>query len=477
MIWSNVRRRRGTAYVGIAAASLLVAGVAVSAAPGVAAAAGTDNCSSSNVKPGLTRVGHFGGISRPKSTGHCATAAEGRDPNGGGGTPPLLYHGGDMMATRAVKDRVAITPIYWAPSGYSFTTSYKSLINRYLGDAAADSDKATNVFSTLWEYNGGTGYINYRMQRLATINDTNPYPAAGCTTNAGPVYSDNTGYSTCLDDDQLMAEIDNVVAAHNLVRDNGHMYVIFLPKHVESCFYSSDPSHASDQACTLNASPSAAYCAYHSILNDNKTVYANMPFPVYSSVIPFTCGSEASFPTNEAPNGDTDADVEISPLSHEISEAMSDPDVSLGWYDSTGYENGDECAYTYGAASGTAGALYNQTINGHHYLTQEEFSNYDFNQGRGGCLQSYYPAAKPGVTQLSSHSGSTAGGSTIILTGTTLGGADSVMFGTVPATFTVGDPTHLRVTVPAHTAGTVNVIVHNAQGSSAVVSTDHYKFS
>ena len=40
-----------------------------------------------------------------------------------------------------------------------------------------------------------------------------------------------------------------------------------------------------------------------------------------------------------------------------------------------------------GPTSGTPGALYNQTINGHHYLTQEEFSNNSFFQSGGGCLQ------------------------------------------------------------------------------------------
>jgi hypothetical protein len=37
--------------------------------------------------------------------------------------------------------------------------------------------------------------------------------------------------------------------------------------------------------------------------------------------------------------------------------------------------------------SGTAGQLYNQAINNHRYLTQEEFSNNSFFQ-RGGGLQS-----------------------------------------------------------------------------------------
>ena len=68
-------------------------------------------------------------------------------------------------------------------------------------------------------------------------------------------------------------------------------------------------------------------------------------------------------------------------------EATTDPDTTTGWYDSTGYENGDECAYVYGVTRGSGTRQYNQTINDDHFLTQEEFSNIDFAQTGGGCLQ------------------------------------------------------------------------------------------
>jgi hypothetical protein len=420
-----------------------------------------------------TRVGHFAGIVRPARTSTTCARPTGGDPHNPGGTPPLINHGGPMMSTRANADKVVITPIFWAPSGYSFTSAYKSLLNRYLADAAHDSDKSTNVFATWFEFNGTNGFINYRVQLGTPITDTTAYPAAGCTTSPGPVYSDNTGYTTCLDDAQIQSEVSSQVASHGLTRDLGHMYVMYLPKHVESCFF---PGNPSNQQCTINITPSAAYCAYHSELGGN-TVYANMPFPVYSSATGFTCSSEFTLGANESPNGNTDADVEISPLSHEISEAVTDPDTSTGWFDSSGFENGDECAYEYGATHGTAGALYNQTINGHHYLTQEEFSNNNFNQGKGGCLQTYIPKAKPAVTSMTSHAGSTAGGQVFTIVGTTFGGANAVHFGTTAATFTVVDPTHIRVTAPAHAAGTVNVLVHNVLGNSAAVTADHYTYS
>ena len=38
---------------------------------------------------------------------------------------------------------------------------------------------------------------------------------------------------------------------------------MFLPKHVESCFYPGSTTTASN-SCTINHQPSAAYCAYHS---------------------------------------------------------------------------------------------------------------------------------------------------------------------------------------------------------------------
>jgi hypothetical protein len=52
-------------------------------------------------------------------------------------------------------------------------------------------------------------------------------------------------------------------------------------------------------------------------------------------------------------------------------EAITDPDTETGWYDSSLYENGDECAYVFGPTKGRPGQLYNQVINHHTYLTRK----------------------------------------------------------------------------------------------------------
>ena len=434
--------------------------------------------------PATPNTAHFRGIAGPASTrASCASELGG---GGGGaspsnnGTPPLIYHGGPVMATPSAGNQVVVTPIFWAPTGYSFTSSYETVIETYLQDLAADSDKTTNVFGTTYQYTQGTAPntvpVNYRMVAGTPITTNAAFPTAGCTTDTGAIYGDNSGYSTCLDDQQVESELDSVVAAHGLTRDLGHLYVMLLPKGVESCFY---PAGTANQECTLNYTASAAYCAYHSgfygSLGSGEVIYANMPFPIYNSPVGYTCGSQGGLPGTEAPNGDADADTEISPLSHEMAESMTDPNGNA-WYDSTGNENGDDCAYIYGATSGVAGALYNQTVNGHHYLTQEEFSNADYAISKSdGCQQSSVPVV-PTVTGVSPGSGPTAGGGTVTITGTGFPGATKVWFGSTSASFTIVNPTTITATAPAGGAGAEDVTVATTAGTSATSAADEYTY-
>src|SRR5262249_24368006 len=58
---------------------------------------------------------------------------------------------------------------------------------------------------------------------------------------------------------------------------------------------------------------------------------------------------------------------------HELSEAITDP-LGTGWYDSSGYENGDECAYFYGFAGYNSGNA-NELWDGKPFYLQTEYSN------------------------------------------------------------------------------------------------------
>jgi hypothetical protein len=289
---------------------------------------------------------------------------------------------------------LVVVPIFWNPTGYPMAASYKNLITTYLGDVAKDSGHTHNVFAVANEYYGKNGQIQYNMKLGPVITDTNTI-ASDCTVAANDtsgIYPDGSGYSACVSDALLTTEVDSVTAANGLPHDLSHIYVMYFPKGVETCF--NPGSTTSNNACTINHNPTAAFCAYHSA-DLNNAVYANLSYPIYhggASTVRFTCGSDArsaGFGQVESPNGNPDADVEISPTAHEITEATTDPDTQTGWYDSFGYENGDECAYIYGRTRGAPGAYFNQVINGGHYLTQEMPSAqlYISSGGTAGCVQ------------------------------------------------------------------------------------------
>ena len=382
---------------------LLAAGMAVA---GLLTATGSAAGASSHARacgsqPG--KMGRFAGVVHAQAISGPAC-----DPTSPlGASPPLVWGGAPVMGTDPLTP-ITITPIYWSPPGYSIPSAYRNLINRYLADVAAASGSDSNVYSTATEYYDNNGSINYNIVRGAPIVARNPFPKGrGCSVgklDASGIYADGSGYTACLDDAQITAEIQSVTTAFGLPIDYNHDYVMFTPKHVESCFNAGSTTNKKN-VCTINHYPSAGYCAYHFMFGPafpvSGTVYGNMPYPVYQSPVGFTCGTDAGgHGTIETPNnlnGDPvmrDADVEISPLSHEVMESITDPNGVNGWRDGRGNENGDDCAYVYGDGTwtdlgGTPGFLYNQTINGDHYITQEEFSNADwFNSNQtGGCVR------------------------------------------------------------------------------------------
>jgi len=379
------RGLRATLILVAASATALTGGSALAA---TAAPSPAGTCVSKTPTP--VRMGAISGIiaGQPASA-DCPTAG-----NPAMGSPPLIWHGGAVMGT-AQTGPLVITPIFWTPPGHPMDPSYTGLLTRYVNDVAAASGSTTNVFSILPEYFGSDGSIRYDIKLGNPITDTNPLPADGCKLlhkDTTAIYADGTGYDACLDDAQVQAQTNSVVAAQHLPVNLSHIYVMFLPKHVEACFNPGLTSNAKN-GCTINYEPSAAFCAYDSQA-PNGLEYANMPFPIYFSGAGFTCGSNAriAFPgVIQSPNNNPDGDTEISPTSHEINELITNPDnngvTASGWFDVAGFENGDECAFTYGPVQGPSGQAFNQVINGNHYITQEEFSNSSFFASGGGCLQ------------------------------------------------------------------------------------------
>lgn len=289
------------------------------------------------------------------------------------GSPPLTYHGGPVIGTSAEPGQAEVVPIYWDPSG-TFSSSYMTVINGYVSNLAADAGKLTNVFSIDLQYG-----INYAVISGSPIVDTDALPANGCTPDKGSAYSDGSGYTACVTDSQVQHELTQVLSENGLPSDLTHAYMVLLPKGLESCFSQQNGAHGGQ--CSSNV-----FCAYHSSFGTSTgtpPIYADLPYPSY----PAGGGVCASSPL-ESPNNDADADVELDAFSHELNEMITDPE-GTAWYDSGGNEIADDCNQNYGnPLGGSAGAEYNQTINGSHYYTQEMLSNEDYKYNRtGSCEQ------------------------------------------------------------------------------------------
>ena len=260
------------------------------------------------------------------------------------GSGNLAYHGGKVMKKNLTY------AIFWQPAklqtgaASSVSATYDSLLVRYLQDIGGSGleNSTTQYYQVV---NGVKQPIANSSAFQGSWVDTSPYPASGCSDPATP--------GNCLTDTQIRAEIKRALTANGWTAGTTKLFFVFTSKGEGSCV---DPS-----TCAFTY-----YCAYHSSYTSggHRVLYANMP---YTGTNQAACGAGVS------PNNDPDADSTINVTSHEHMEAITDPNGNA-WYDAAGYENGDKCAWTFGSmpyANGTA----NQSLNGHFYVMQQEWSN------------------------------------------------------------------------------------------------------
>jgi hypothetical protein len=354
------------------------------------------------------------------------------------GTSLLTYHGGPVMRTNTTY------AIFWLPSGSGLSfggdnAGYEGTVDQFFTDVGHDSGGTANVFSIDTQYYdtlSGMTHIAYNSTFGGSVVATDPLPSQQC--------SDGWGDADCVTDAQLQAEIASVVAAQHWPKDTSHLYFIFTPEGLGSC---------AGGECSYTT-----YCAYHDDFfpggGASPILYANQPW---------TYGPSYDCDAGQYPNG-SPADPTINVVSHEFNEAVTDaePSTALAWIDSSGNEIGDKCAWNFGSRSGPSGAEYNQTIDGHHYLLQQEFDN-----SSDACQLHAVGAPAPTVRIFSPGSGVV--GAAVTITGTGFTSATSVAFNGVPvSSFTASSTTKIKTTVPiGATTGPISVTGPGGTGTSS----------
>lgn len=269
----------------------------------------------------------------------------------------------------------------------SACADYETTINQYFTDVAAASvaSATDNVYSVATQYSG----ITYSETFAGSYNDGSPFPTTKTCHDGFDKY--------CVTDKQLQTEIAKLVNAHKWpVESQTTLYFIFTPANVGVCQQAGAVSDTSNP-CTTNV-----FCAYHNV-SHLGFLYAVEPDA--AAVSDHACDPQ------EAPAGNG-ADATLNTVSHEQNEAITDPFPGIGWTSNDaldGYpEIGDLCAYDFGDPNaplgGSPGTYYNQTINGHNYWLQYEYSN-AANSGTGGCVPylggtPYAPDPRDGIGPL-----------------------------------------------------------------------------
>lgn len=232
----------------------------------------------------------------------------------------LSYHGGPVMAG-ASKDYA----IFWEPTGSYVSPGYNSLIERYFGDV------------------GSSGLYHNNSQY------TNSKGKAPTSSSLGGSWVDTSAYpSGTLSDAQIQQEATKAISKNGWTANIHNNFFVFTAK--------------GENICTGFGCSFSSWCAYHG--NFGKTIYDTMPYVGTSLGTCWTGG--------KSPNNNVDADAVINVTSHEQMEAATDPHLNA-WYDSSGSEIGDKCAWTFGHVNADGS---NVTWNGHEYIVQQEWDNH-----------------------------------------------------------------------------------------------------
>jgi len=268
-------------------------------------------------------------------------------------TGPLVYHGGPVMQN-------GVTPyaIFWVPAKLqngattAISAHYQTVQKNVLGDYMAHGiDNNNTQYTQQINFTGPKTYIQNKGSAVISYIDTNPFPASGCVDTVTP--------GNCITDAQLQAEITRVMTLKAWTGGLNKIFFVFTSSGEGSC------ADSTNAQCSYTY-----YCGYHSYFLGGLTgttpiIYANGPYGNLTN---------CQAPGTPSPNSDAVADAAATLASHELTEAITDPELDA-WYTAQGNEIGDLCAYDYGLYYNWDGGKANQMWNGHFYMLQTEFDN------------------------------------------------------------------------------------------------------
>lgn len=243
------------------------------------------------------------------------------------GTGDTTYHNGPVM-TAATTNAYVIWYGNWAETNATNLLK-KNIIRAALGNI------------------GGTSYWNTNT----TYTDGSGNAIKNSVTLAGE-YTPGGSYSKTLSDSNIATIVKNAITQNKFIKDPNGIYFVLT---------SGDIAESSGFL--------TRYCGWHTYQTITGTAIK------YSFVGDATKKLSSCTAQSVSPNGDAAADGMVSVIVHELEEAASDPQLNA-WYDASGYENADKCAWYFGTTTTLpSGAMYNVTWGAYNFLVQLNWVN------------------------------------------------------------------------------------------------------
>jgi hypothetical protein len=245
-------------------------------------------------------------------------------PGGSGSGNGIDYHGGPVM--------LGTVNVYYI----------------WYGDwTRPDNAAAVGILTDLANGIGGSPYYNINT----TYYDASNQHVANSIHYITSINMSSSTHGTSLSDATIQTIVTEAIQSGLPLDSNGVYFVL-----------TSADVTASSGFCTK-------YCGWHTYgrISGLNIKYSFVGDPTRC---PSSCMQQA-----KGPNGTTGADGMASVISHELEEAASDPQLNA-WYDRTGMENADKCAWTFGTTYVAAnGALANMTLGTRDFLIQRNWVN------------------------------------------------------------------------------------------------------
>jgi hypothetical protein len=203
-----------------------------------------------------------------------------------------------------------------------------------------------------------------------------------------------------LTDSNVASIVSNALSSGHLPTDaNGVYYVLTAPGVQETSGFLTQ------------------YCGWHTYgtLNGLYIKYAFVGDAAGPAI------GKCAVQTTSSPNGDPPADAMVSVMSHELDESLSDPQLNA-WFDSSGNESADKCAWTFGTTyAAVGGGIANMKLGTRDFLIQQNWVN-----ANGGYCAMSVPA--PSVSITAPTGGNVSGNVNVTANATAAGGMASLQF-------------------------------------------------